>query len=85
MSLNKVMIIGNLGRDPEMRYTPNGQAVTQLKVPQCLDRRIGDVIGRVVAQVAFDPQAARQRRLARQPLSRLRGQARRQSRGLQRL
>jgi single-strand DNA-binding protein len=32
MSLNKVMIIGNLGRDPEMRYTPNGQAVTQFTV-----------------------------------------------------
>jgi len=26
--LNKVMIIGNLGRDPEMRYTPNGRPVT---------------------------------------------------------
>jgi single-strand DNA-binding protein len=26
--LNRVMIIGNLGRDPEMRYTPEGQAVT---------------------------------------------------------
>ncbi|MBE3117464.1 MAG: single-stranded DNA-binding protein, partial [Candidatus Atribacteria bacterium] len=22
--LNKVMVIGNLGRDPEMRYTPSG-------------------------------------------------------------
>jgi single-strand DNA-binding protein len=32
MSLNKVMIIGNLGRDPEMRYTPNGQPVTQFTV-----------------------------------------------------
>jgi single-strand DNA-binding protein len=32
MSLNKVMIIGNLGRDPEMRYTPAGQAVTQFTV-----------------------------------------------------
>ena len=32
MSLNKVMIIGNLGRDPEMRYTPGGQAVTQFTV-----------------------------------------------------
>ena len=30
--LNKVMIIGNLGRDPEMRYTPSGQAVTQFTV-----------------------------------------------------
>lgn len=32
MSLNKCMIIGNLGKDPEMRYTPNGQAVTQFSV-----------------------------------------------------
>ena len=32
MSLNKVMIIGNLGKDPEMRYTPSGQAVTQFSV-----------------------------------------------------
>ncbi len=30
--LNKVMIIGNLGRDPEMRYTPNGSAVTSFSV-----------------------------------------------------
>jgi single-strand DNA-binding protein len=27
-SLNKVMLIGNVGRDPEMRYTQSGQAVT---------------------------------------------------------
>lgn len=26
-SLNKVMLIGNLGRDPELKYTPSGQAV----------------------------------------------------------
>ncbi|MCI0855375.1 MAG: single-stranded DNA-binding protein, partial [Chloroflexi bacterium] len=26
--LNKVMLIGRLGADPEMRYTANGQAVT---------------------------------------------------------
>ena len=26
--LNQVMVIGNLGRNPEMRYTPDGQAVT---------------------------------------------------------
>lgn len=32
MSLNKVMIIGNLGRDPEMRYTPSGLPVTQFSV-----------------------------------------------------
>ena len=31
-SLNKVMIIGNLGRDPEMRYTPSGRPVTTFSV-----------------------------------------------------
>lgn len=31
-SLNKVMIIGNLGADPEMRYTANGSAVTNFRV-----------------------------------------------------
>ncbi len=30
--LNKVMIIGNVGRDPEMRYTPAGSAVTSFSV-----------------------------------------------------
>lgn len=30
--LNKVMIIGYLGRDPEMRYTPSGSAVTSFSV-----------------------------------------------------
>lgn len=27
-SLNKVLLIGNLGKDPELKYTPGGQAVT---------------------------------------------------------
>ena len=31
-SLNKAMIIGNLGRDPEMRYTPSGKPVTTFSV-----------------------------------------------------
>ncbi len=31
-SLSKVSIIGNLGRDPEMRYTPNGRPVTEFSV-----------------------------------------------------
>jgi single-strand DNA-binding protein len=30
--LNKVMIIGYLGRDPEMRYTPSGRPVTSFSV-----------------------------------------------------
>lgn len=31
-SLNKVMIIGNLGREPEMRYTPSGKPLTKFRV-----------------------------------------------------
>lgn len=30
--LNKVMLIGNLGKDPEMRYTANGNAVTNFNM-----------------------------------------------------
>ena len=30
--LNKVMIIGRLGRDPEMRYTPSGRPVTTFTI-----------------------------------------------------
>jgi len=30
--LNKVMLIGNLGTDPEMRYTANGSAVTEFRM-----------------------------------------------------
>ncbi len=32
MSYQTVIIAGNLGRDPEMRYTPSGQAVTSFSV-----------------------------------------------------
>ena len=31
-SVNKVIIVGNLGRDPEVRYTPNGSAVCNVTV-----------------------------------------------------
>jgi single-strand DNA-binding protein len=31
-SLNKVMLIGNLGKDPELRYTPSGVAVATFTV-----------------------------------------------------
>ena len=31
-SLNKVMIIGNLGTDPEMRYAPSGNPVTTFRI-----------------------------------------------------
>ena len=29
-SVNKVILVGNLGRDPEMRYLPSGEAVANL-------------------------------------------------------
>jgi single-strand DNA-binding protein len=31
-SLNKIMIIGNLGKEPEMRFTPGGNPVTSFSV-----------------------------------------------------
>ena len=31
-SLNKIMLIGNVGSDPELRYTPNGKAVTSFRM-----------------------------------------------------
>jgi single-strand DNA-binding protein len=30
--VNKVILIGNLGRDPEVRFTPNGRAMAKLAV-----------------------------------------------------
>ncbi len=32
MSLNKIMVIGNVGTDPDMRYTPSGSAVTSFRL-----------------------------------------------------
>ena len=40
--LNKVMIIGNLGSDPEMRYTPQGNAVTTFSVATNRRYKTGD-------------------------------------------
>ena len=30
--MNKIIVIGNLGRDPEMKYTPGGQALTSFTI-----------------------------------------------------
>jgi single-strand DNA-binding protein len=38
--LNKIMLIGNLGRDPEMSYTPAGKAVTKFSL--AVSRRYKD-------------------------------------------
>ena len=37
---NQVMIVGNLTRDPELRYTPNGAAVCKFRI--AVNRRIQD-------------------------------------------
>ena len=39
-SLNKVFLIGNLTRDPELRYTPSGVAVVNLRL--AANRRFKD-------------------------------------------
>ena len=40
--LNKVQIIGHLGRDPEMRYTPSGRPVTTFTVAVSRQWNTGD-------------------------------------------
>ncbi len=43
--LNKIMLIGNLGRDPEMSYTPSGKAITKFSLAvsrRTRDRETGD-------------------------------------------
>ena len=42
MTMNKILIIGNLGSDPEMRYTPNGNPVTSFTVATNRRYRTGD-------------------------------------------
>ena len=32
MSFNKIIIVGNLGKDPELRYTPQGKAVASFSI-----------------------------------------------------
>lgn len=37
--MNKIILIGNLGRDPDMSYTPSGKAVTKFSL--AVSRRTG--------------------------------------------
>ena len=39
MSFNKIIIVGNLGRDPELRYTPQGTAVCNFSMATNEKRR----------------------------------------------
>jgi single-strand DNA-binding protein len=50
-NLNKVMLIGNLTRDPEVRYTPKGTAVGDLGM--AVNRRVSDGAGNWSDEVTF--------------------------------
>ena len=50
-SLNKVILIGNLTRDPELRYTPNGSAVAKFGL--AVNRNYTNKQGEKVENVDF--------------------------------
>ena len=46
-SVNKVILVGNCGRDPEVRYLPSGQAVANVSIATSSkrkDRNSGEMI-----------------------------------------
>jgi single-strand DNA-binding protein len=51
MSFHTIIIVGNLGRDPEMRYAPNGNAVTTLNVAS--NRAYTDSSGQKVKETTW--------------------------------
>jgi len=51
MSFHTIIIVGNLGRDPEMRYAPNGNAVTSLNVAS--NRQYTDSSGQRVKETTW--------------------------------
>jgi single-strand DNA-binding protein len=50
-SVNKVIIVGNLGRDPEMRYMPSGEAVANITV--ATTDKYKDKTGQMVEQTEW--------------------------------
>ncbi|MBF0512267.1 MAG: single-stranded DNA-binding protein [Candidatus Omnitrophica bacterium] len=50
-SLNKVFLIGNLTKDPELRYTPNGTAVTNLRI--AVNRKFKERTGELKEDTCF--------------------------------
>jgi single-strand DNA-binding protein len=57
--VNKVIILGNLTRDPEVRYTPNGVAVTNLSI--ATNRKWKDKHGEVHEEAEYHRCVAFQR------------------------
>ncbi|HIQ20858.1 MAG TPA: single-stranded DNA-binding protein, partial [Planctomycetes bacterium] len=50
-SYNRVILMGNLTRDPELRYTPNGTAVVDLRL--AVNDRVKNASGEWVDQPTF--------------------------------
>jgi len=50
-NLNKVMLLGNLTKDPELRYTPKGTAVADLGL--AVNRRVSDGSGNWTDETTF--------------------------------
>ena len=50
-NLNKVFLIGNLTRDPDLRYTPGGTAVANLGI--AVNRKFKDSSGELKEEVCF--------------------------------
>ncbi len=51
MSFHTLILVGNLGKDPEMRYTPSGQAVTNFNV--AASNQYTDSNGQLVKQTLW--------------------------------
>ena len=50
-SVNKVTLVGNAGRDPEIRYMPNGKAICNLSIATSSKRK--DKSGEVIEQTEW--------------------------------
>jgi len=51
MSYQELTLIGHLGRDPELSFTPGGQAVT--KFPLAVNRRVRNALGEQVRETVW--------------------------------
>ncbi|MBN3039556.1 MAG: single-stranded DNA-binding protein [Candidatus Omnitrophica bacterium] len=51
VNLNKVFLVGNLTKDPELRYTPQGTAVTTLRI--AVNRSFKDKSGQIQKDTCF--------------------------------
>ncbi len=51
VNLNKIFLIGNLTKDPELRYTPQGTAVTTIRI--AANRSFKDKTGQIQKDTCF--------------------------------